>query len=172
MRSLYLVGSLVCFATVAEAKEKPLPRSDLFQKVMDCRAITESTQRLACFDAQVARLDEAATRKEVLVVDQAEVKRTRKGLFGLNVPNLFGGDDEKTGEEGVDHIVSTVQSARQDASGKWTIILEDGAKWVQIDTSTMRSPKRGQSIRIRKAAMGSYFANVNEQRAIRMMRQN
>jgi len=84
-----------------------MARAEVVRKVIDCRAIVDSTQRLACYDAQVARLDEAATRKEVVVVDQAEVKRTRQGLFGLNLGNigLFGGNG---GEGPDDRIESTV----------------------------------------------------------------
>lgn len=176
MKVRYLVFGLAGMASLAMAKDKdkPLPRADVFQKVIDCRAIADGTQRLACYDAQVARLDEAATRQEVVIVDKEEVKKTRKGLFGLNIGDirLFAGNDADSEEEGVNQISSTVKSARQDASGKWTIILADGAKWVQIDTTSIRIPKPGQSIKIRKASMGSFFANVNDQHAIRMIRQN
>jgi len=43
---------------------------------------------------------------------------------------------------------------------------------VQTDTTSIRIPKSGQSIKIRKAAMGSFSANMNNQHAIRMKRQN
>lgn len=176
MKAAYLLIGLAAMSSTAMAREsdKPLPRAEVFQKVIECRAIADATLRLSCYDAQVARLDEAATRKEVVVVDQAEVKKTRKGLFGFNFNDLglFGGGDQDGEEEGVNQIESTVRSARQNASAKWTIILEDGAKWVQIDTTSIRTPQPGQSIKIRKASMGSFFANVNGQHAIRMMRQN
>lgn len=176
MKAWYLVLGLVGLSTVVRAKDRDVspPRAEVFQKVIDCRAIADGTQRLACYDAQVARLDEASARKEVMVIDQAEVKRTRKGLFGFNFNDLglFGGDDDKSQEEGVNQIESTVRSARQDGSGKWIITLEDGAKWTQTDSSSIRDPKPGQPIKVRKAAMGSYFANVNGQRAIRVTRQN
>ena len=53
-------------------------------------------------------------------------------------------------------------------------VLSDlGARWVQIDAQVMRkNPERGNEIKIREAAMGSYFANINGQRAIRMRRVN
>ena len=44
---------------------------------------------------------------------------------------------------------------------------------MQIDSQVMRkNPERGMEIKIREAAMGSYFANINGQRAIRMRRVN
>ncbi len=176
MRVACLLAALVLVGTPLWAKDdaKPLPRSDFLKKVVDCRSIADNAQRLACYDTQVARLDEAATRKEVVVVDQAEVKKTRKGLFGFNIGDLgiFGGGGDNDDEEGINQIESTVSSARQDATGRWIIIIADGAKWVQIDTTSIRTPKPGQAIKIRKASLGSFFANINNQHAIRMMRQN
>ncbi len=171
---LFMGSAIAASPVVAKDNDKPLPRSDFFQKVIDCRAIADGGRRLACYDAEVARLDEAATRKEVVIVDQAEVKKTRKGLFGFNVGDLgiFGGNEKNDEEEGFNQIESTVSSARQDGSGRWVIVIEGGAKWVQIDTTSIRTPKPGQTIRIRKASLGSYFANINDQHAIRMMRQN
>ena len=55
---------------------------------------------------------------------------------------------------------------------KSVIIIEDGAKWVQIDTNAVRTPKSGMPIRIRRATMGSYFANIAGRPAIRMRREN
>ena len=68
-------------------------------------------------------------------------------------------------------IESTIRGLRQDPYGKYTFTLEDGARWVQIDTREMRAtPRLGQPIRIRRAMMGSYLANVNDQIAIRVRR--
>ena len=53
------------------------------------------------------------------------------------------------------------------------VVLDDGARWVQNDTATLRfDAKAGDPIRIRKAVMGSYLARINNQTAIRMMREN
>jgi hypothetical protein len=160
-----------------ESKADKAARPALFQSVINCRAVAESSARLACYDAQVARLDEAETKNELVVVDKKQVKEARKGLFGFSLPDLglFGGKDAADNDpdqEGISKIESTVKSAAQNASGKWTIIIADGARWVQIDTSSIRTPKPGQEIKIRKASLGSYFANVNGQTAIRMIRQN
>ena len=91
-------------------------------------------------------------------------------LFGLALPDLglFGDDNE---EEGVSEIQSTVHSATQNALGKWIIRLEDGARWIQIDSRELaRDPRPGLPVRIRRAAMGSYLANVDNQIAIRVRR--
>jgi len=179
-RTILAFAAAALFATAASGAEpKQLPRPALFKELVDCRAIADGAARLQCYDATVAKVDAAEQRKELVIVDQAEVKKARRGLFGLSLPDLggiFGGGDDKEGGTnalgGVNEITSTIKSAKMSNYGRWTIQIEDGAVWVQTETRTVRTPKPGQPIRIRKAAMGSFFANINDQPAIRMMRLN
>ena len=97
----------------------------------------------------------------------------RRTLFGLSVPDLgiFGGGDGD--EEGVSRVETTIASAGRNPDGRWTFRLADGARWVQADSRELgRDPAAGQPIAIRKAAMGSFLANVNKQIAIRVRRVN
>ncbi len=153
--------------------QQPLPRPETFQKLIDCKSVADASSRLACFDKQVAELEAAERDSSVVVVDKKQLQRADKGLFGLNLPSLGGllGRGEKK-EEAVSAIETTIKSATQTASGRWLIVLDDGARWIQTETQTIFDPKPGQKIRIRKAAFGSYFANINGQTAIRMSRQN
>jgi hypothetical protein len=158
----------------AMAQEKTTPRSQLFQKVIDCRAIADNAARLACYDAQVSVLDQAEAKRDIVIVDRAEVRKARKGLFGLSLPDLGGlfGRGEDVEKEEFTQIESTIKSASTQGYGKWVIVIEDGARWVQTDSESIRMPKPGQPIRIRKASMGGYFANINNQPAIRVLRTN
>lgn len=162
------------FVTPAQAKNESAPRPVLFQKLIDCRTIADGTARLACYDAQVASLDEAESRNEVVVLDKAQAKKAHKGLFGLNLPDLglFGGSKAGQPVEQLDEIESVIRSASTNANGKWVLIIEDGAKWVQADTDSPRTPKAGMPIRIRRAALGSFFANIAGRPAIRVRREN
>ena len=158
----------------ADAAKDPPPRPAVFQKLIDCRAVADAAARLACFDAQVAQLDEAERANDVVVVDRAEVKKARRGLFGLSLPDLgglFGGgkDDE---EEEVSEIETTIKAAAQNKVGKLVFTIADGARWVQTDGTSLLPPKSGTPVKIRKAAMGSFFANIDGKRAIRVRREN
>jgi hypothetical protein len=113
------------------------------------------------------------TKDELVVMDRQQIRKTRSSLFGLTLPNLdiFGGDKGET--EGVSQIESTVRSASEGQNGNWVIVLADGAKWQQIDGKTLSSdPRPGSKIVIRKAALGSYMAKVNQQGAFRVRRVN
>lgn len=139
-----------------------------FSAVIACRAVADEGERLSCYDRQVEVLENAANAKEIVVADRETVRETRRGLFGFSLPkiNLFGDDDEEEFQE----INSTVTSARQLGYGYWSIQLEDGARWEQTDGKLVLSPKSGQKIKIKRGAVGTFFANVNGQPGIRVRR--
>ena len=166
-----LFVALASPAAAKDAKDASLPRPALFDDLINCRTIANDAERLACYDGKVGALDEAQKNEEIIVTDREAVKQAKRGLFGFSLPKLkiFG----KEGEDQLKELVSTIRSAYTSRNGKWTIVLEDGAKWRQIDSkSPRRDPKPGMEVRIRKASMGSYFVNVAGRRAIRMKRVN
>lgn len=163
-----LLGGMPAVALAAP----PAPRPPVFQKMVECRNSADSAQRLACYDREVAAVAAAEARQDLVVIDRAKVRSARKTLFGLTVPDLgiFGGGDD---EEGVSRIESTLAAVGRDPAGRWTFRLVDGARWVQADSRELGiDPSQGQPIVIRKAAMGSFLANVNKQIAIRVKRVN
>ncbi len=157
----------------ADAKEKPVERPAIFQKLVDCKLIVESNARLVCYDTQVEALDSAEKSEDIVVVDKQQIKKANRGLFGLSVPKigtLFGKDDKK--ENDIDEIETVINTARSGPDGNWSFVLEDGARWVQIDGKSFNGAKKGDIIKIRKASMGSYLANVGKSAAIRIKRLN
>lgn len=161
-------SALPAAAQQREARERP----PALTRVLDCRALASAEERLACFDREVAALEAAERAQDLVVVDRQQLRRTRRSLFGLTLPNLSVFGDDGPDEEGMSQIESTIRGFRQDPYGKYTFVLEDGARWVQIDSRELRiEPRVGQPIRIRRAAMGSYLANVNNQIAIRVRRE-
>ncbi len=159
---------LVSLSTVAFAKDKaesaPPP---VFQAVLDCKAVTDPTKRLACFDSTVGAMATASREKELVIADRATMKEARRGLFGLGLPSLklFSGD----GSEEVTEIESNIAGFRSAPDGQLVITLTDGARWKQTD-GRQQYPKIGDKIRIRKAALGSFFANINGDLGIKVMR--
>lgn len=151
----------------AQANEAARP--DTFRNLIDCRSIADARQRLACYDRQAAALDAAESRKELVVLDRAQVRRTQRSLFGLALPDLkiFGDGSGEAEKE----IITTIKRAWTHSTGKWAFELADGARWVQTDgREPVFAPEAGQSIRIRRAALGSYLANIDRQTAIRVQR--
>ena len=154
-----------------DTSSSALPAPQIFSDLVGCRTIADAEQRLACYDAKVAALDEAQKNDEVVIADQAAVKEAKRGLFGFNLPKL-----KILGKEGtttLDELTAVIKSARQDQRGRWTITLEDGATWQQIDSkSPGRDAKAGMSVTIKKASLGTFFVKVDKQVAMRMKRVN
>lgn len=174
--SLILPG-LVLASAASAAETPPGAPPAVVQKLLDCRAIADAGQRLACFDASVAALASGVEKREVLVADTDQVKKAKRSLFGLTLPNfnLFGAtraEGEKTDDRGaLTEIEAVIRSARPGPSGNWRLELDDDSRWVQTDGVGLRhDPRAGMKIRIRRAAMGSYFANIDGQTAIRVKR--
>lgn len=160
------------FAAPASAQQPAAQRPQVLTRVLDCRSIQAAAERLACFDREVAAMQAAEASRELVVVDRQQLRRARRSVFGLVLPDLelfSGGDDE---DEGVSQIESTISRLSRNPYGKYTFILPDGARWIQIDSRELGlEPRVGQPIRIRRAAGGSYLANVNQQVAIRVRRE-
>ncbi len=166
--------ALMTGSGLAATKARP-PQAEIFTNLLQGRSITADADRLACFDRQVGAMETASQRDEVVVLDKGELNKTRKTLFGFSFPKLpflGGGDDDGAAkeEEGVSHIQATIASLRSLGYGKWQIGLEDGAQWMTTEAVTGRDPKVGQSIEIKRAAMGSFMGKVEGGRAIRMKR--
>jgi hypothetical protein len=158
-------------AVAADKAETNVPRAEVLQRLIDCRAIPNDAERLACYERQTALIDDAESKKNVIVIDKSQAVKARKDNFGLPKRELpVAGIGQNGLGEGVSDIRSTIRDARLLKSGKWVLVLEDGARWFQTDSETIRDPKPGQGVRIRKAALGSYFANINGQAAVRVRR--
>ena len=176
LRIVIAAAALISLGAAAASAQRPRAareRPEVLSRVVQCRTIASAEERLACFDREVAAMDAAASSGELVAMDRQQVRRTRRSLFGVAVPDLgiFGDDNED--DEEASRIESTVRSASMNADGKWIVTIEDGARWMQIDTRGLNFPPRaGQPIRIRRAALGSYLANINNQVAIRVRRIN
>lgn len=155
-------------ATPLAAQDKDdLGTPAVYRDVVECTGIADPTERLACFDRSVAKLRDARENKEIVLADKEQIREAKRGLFGITLPTIKLFSNDKDDE--VQEITDTVKSYRFDASGRAIITLASGSRWQQVDTKRARIAD-GRSIRIRRAALGSYFANIGEATAIRVRR--
>jgi hypothetical protein len=167
-----LAAMLIGPAHAEDTPDKaPLPK--VVDDVVACRALPDQLERLACYDRTVPVLAASHAQGEVIIAGKEDVRKAREGLFGLNLSaeRLFGArkaDDDASPRQ----IDALITSARQNRRGQWIFTIDSGAQWAQLDDRILyRSPEPGSSrISIREAAIGSYLANVDGQRAIRVKR--
>ncbi|WP_374138562.1 MULTISPECIES: hypothetical protein [unclassified Sphingomonas] len=167
MRSYWPLGVLVILASPADAKD-PV-RAPQLERLVACKAMADPAARLACYDREVASIDQAEQRNELVIVEKEQVRKARRTLFGLSLPRidlLAGADNDDT----IDQIDGKIASARQGPGG-WRVTLEDGSIWQQVDDKPMfRDPKPGDTVIVSRGALGSYFLRVNKVPAIKVRR--
>lgn len=117
----------------------------------------------------MAALRAAANTGEVVIVERAQVDAARRAVFGFAAPSLpgvFGGDT-------MESLETTLDRATTALDGAWIFHLADGSVWRQIDNTRVTNPRgrQGEEVRVRKAALGSYFLNLGSSRAVRVRRE-
>ncbi|HEX8308303.1 MAG TPA: hypothetical protein VF645_07770 [Allosphingosinicella sp.] len=160
------LAALLPAPAAAKPRGQDARSNALIQALSACRSVVEEKARLDCFDQASARLAEAVEKKQLVVLDQQEIRETRRSLFGFSVPNipLFrgegGGDDGK--------LETTIAGASRLEGGKWQIRLEDGAIWQTNETRlNLSDPRPGQKILIQRGTLGNYFLRIDGQRGVR-----
>lgn len=178
-RWLLLVAALLGLASPAFAQRgdrRQDQRPESFEALVHCRAIAEDAARLRCFDTAAAALEQAAERRDIVVVDRNQVRETRRRLFGFALPaiRLFGGGGGDEGRGSADEEVREIHGIASTASergGRLTVTLEEGAVWTQIDDQPLAIwPRRGTAIVIRRGILGNFMMEVAGQPGIRVRR--
>lgn len=170
-RRLPILALFALTLPATAALAQPAGRPAAFEALVRCRGIADAAARLACFDGAVASFEAATTARDVVVVDRAQIKESKRTLFGLAIPKLplFGDDRE---EDEVKSIEGVVESARRDGDGRWIVRLKDGGTWRQIDSNPLgRSPRSGMAVQINRAAIGSFKMRVAGQPGIKVRRE-
>jgi hypothetical protein len=165
-----LVLLLTLWAGAALAQSGPEP--DVIKALKACSTIKTDGERLACYDKAAQSVTKAQETGEVIIIDKQTARAARRQAFGLDLPTLSildrGADKTET-----ERLQSVVKAARTDAQGRLVVTLEDGAVWRQIDQEMLsKTPKPGNTVEVRKAAMGSYMMKIGAQPAIRVRRDN
>jgi hypothetical protein len=173
-RSPSLAAVILVWAVAGSADARQAQASNgsvLLKGLADCRAVTEATARLACFDQMASRLIAAEQAGDVVVVDRSDVRAARRQAFGFSLPSMdvFARGDRDAPLERVQLVLARATRLQD---GKWLLRTQEGQVWRQIDDKKLsNSPRPGSKAEVRNAAMGSFFMNIDGQRAIRVRRE-
>jgi hypothetical protein len=166
------IGTILTAAAVDGLQARAIPNTGTAQSVQQligCRSITDSAQRLTCYDRQSDALSSAIAKKEVVVIDKARATAAKKSLFGFSIPNfggIFGGNEDEVKE-----ISSTATRVSQDPYGAYVVTLADGSTWYQQDDAPLGlGPEKGDKIVVRRGSFGAFYLSVNGQPGIRVKR--
>ncbi|MFD1610721.1 hypothetical protein ACFSCW_02775 [Sphingomonas tabacisoli] len=165
--AVFLSAALVLTGPALAADEQPAA----VRALGACRAIADNAQRLACYDREAGALLTSVEKKETVVLDQQEVKKTKRSLFGFTLPKLpfFGGRDSDKDEAEFSQIEVPIKTVRPIGYGRFRFTVDEGAVW-ETTEGINAFPKPGQKVLIKKGLMGSYFIRFEGARSVKGMR--
>lgn len=175
MAALCAFGTAALVATPtasAQSKSKDAPPPAQVTGLLNCRGIADSAERLACYDKAAATIGEAVANKDLVVFDRESVRKTKRGLFGLSVPDLgiFGEEDDSVEIKQID---SEVASTATNGDGGYIFRLADGSRWTQTDGKPIAMPpEAGDKVVVKRGALGSYILSVAKQPGVKVRRIN
>ena len=174
-RIAIIAAALVGIAAPVAAAPSKMPEMkapQAFTDLLDCRKIADPAARLACYDSKAVIVAAATDKRDIVVTDRAEIRQTKRGMFGFAIPTsrLFGGGDDGKDEE-LSRLDSTIAAARHGRDGGWIVALAIGGTWEQTDGKELAlAPKAGQKVSVTKGALGSFFVSIDGQIPIKMRR--
>lgn len=174
---MQMVVSLVAAAAAAAAPhaaaKQNLGSSQLLTSVQRCQQVRDNTARLACYDQAASALAAATARGDIAVVDRNQVRQVRRSLFGFSIPSFpfFSGSKNREAADEPKELTSTVAAFRSIGNGYYRFVLaEPQSTWESTEAASVSDPRAGEKVKIIHGALGSYWAEIGNQQAIRVRR--
>lgn len=161
-----------------------------------CLGVEDDGARLACYDRLFERGDRAAPAGALpaaaLPAAGAQAAATPPAAAARETPAVqaatpaavpsaapapeaaFGLSVEKRPEGKVKSIGGRIVEVESSATGRHVIVLDNGQRWRQLEATTMPPFSDGETVEIRRAALGSYLATVPDsgRSAVRVRRED
>lgn len=154
-------------------------------RLLECAQIDDPAARLACYDSQMRTDDGSAAPSPGPVAQerapgsavQTQAPPPPPVQTGPTTPASAASDfglpePRERVERKSQEITATVAQVRPRQPGIYLVTLEDGAQWLFTESvrRTYRVPRRGDSITIESAALGSFLMRFDKQAAVRVER--
>ena len=165
--------SAAAFGAAAHAQNAP----PAWDTLVRCAQTPDEAARLACYDS--------AMRLAGYAPNPAAVNAEHRKAFGLTVPkvNVFKRHKREEGaqsagaaapppETNLNRTEITIDQVALAQPGNRVIVFtNDGQIWQQTDTTEVSQyPKAGETMMIRREALGGYFCDVNKYQTVRCKR--
>lgn len=162
------LAATAALATVASAQPPASQSPELLRKLYACADIADPAARLACFDQNVGSLKTAESQGQFAAVDAAGVRQIEREAFGFSLPSLprltlpsfarseNGGDPAPAQTTEVTMTITRLGRSE----GRPAFVMSNGQTWAQIDGESNRLARPGETVTVRRAALGSYLMKV------------
>lgn len=112
------------------------------KNLYECAEESNPMERLACYDKEVADIRQKLANSDIAFADKYEFK----------------------------DVYTTIVGATQFGRGKWSLVLEDGSRWLQTEASRLRRVELGMPVTITKSGFGGFRARINDRHTIKVKR--
>ncbi len=133
--------------------------------LIECRQIEKVAERIACYDEFV---DSHFSTDSI----QADAVPDARSLFGTSDAEAKRLVETSLDIEQISEIEAIVTDVQESASRRFTVSLDNGQTWRQLDGQRL-AIKSGDAVIVRKASFGSYLMEKQSgSRSIRVTRLN
>lgn len=163
--AIAFTASVSLIGPAANAQDADGRTAGQIEELKQCRAVLGAEERLACYDRVATALVAASEAGEVKLVSVEEVEQTKRGLFGFSLPKigLFSSTEDELSQ-----LESEITSVRSTGRDSFEFRITEGSLWrISNAPSRLRTPRPGDSVVFRKAALGSYFIRINGTRGVK-----
>ena len=141
-----------------------------------CLAITDISQRVQCYDAIARAQSEASTPAPVSRTDVAPAATessaalpSRQAEFGLSAAQRE--ERRPQAERAADEMTYQVTAVERLGPGYWQYEMADGSVWrTEEIRRSFRASRSGDSVSIRRGALGAFYLDADHQPVIRIRR--
>lgn len=129
------------------------------ESAQQCAGVSDDRARLACYDQIFGKPAAAPAETGVAGTSAAATAAAASSPqddFGLSDTAKRARDPEKAEELIPQTVTEKVASVGRRPTGELLVTLDNGQVWAQIETTTMARISAGDTVTIRKAALGSY----------------
>jgi hypothetical protein len=142
----YRAGGLLTVALLLLLHTDGIAAQMVTPALRACRAETDSAKRLACFDREMARIDEPGQSPPAATTVPPPAPPAER--FGLQ-PEHSAPLPKK--------LTAHVTSVSQKSHGRYLISLDNGEVWLQLEDNLGFSPRTGGSVTITRGLTGGYY---------------
>lgn len=162
--------SALCVSSGAAA-DAQAARPKVYNDIVACRGIADGAARLQCFDSATKALENATENRQIVMLDQGEVRKTQRSLFGFALPKIpFFGESNEEQDDEFKQVEGALAGVQALGNGKYQFTVNDAGTWQTTETS-WSVLKNGQKFKIKRGAVGSYMLVINNS-GVRVKRVN
>ncbi|MGJ8563585.1 MAG: hypothetical protein ACSHXY_08530 [Alphaproteobacteria bacterium] len=151
----------VCETAFANDKDAPDTASPL-GILYECALISGDTERLACFDSNVAALQVKEEKKEIVALDAASAKTIKREAFGFSLPSLpkLGLPSLSSSDDAPDALTFDVKSVKKKGRN-YVFYMKNGQVWEQANGTFNYIPKGDLKATIKSGSIGSFRMSLS-----------